>query len=220
MQYGFYSNNIIKFGPYKNYTCNAHGYRTHEFDDWSNYCLLLGESNVFGIDVPNGKTVSEQLELQVKEKIYNLGLPGGSCEECVRILYSFGETPAPKKVIIVWPYFLRRNYQDLDKMERITGSHKADYTKYIAHNTKDMDVAHFLQQVFFAEQWCAWRRVDCYHFLVSKQDKEFLLANGKTFENLFLDSFENHAQDLGDVGGHFGTGAHRAFANYIKTSCF
>ena len=75
MQYGFYTNNIIKFGPYENYNCNAHGYRTHEFDDWSNYCLLLGESNVFGIDVPDGKTVSEQLELQVEEKVYNLGLP-------------------------------------------------------------------------------------------------------------------------------------------------
>ena len=83
-----------------------------------------------------------------------------------------------------------------------------------------MDVAHFLQQVFFVEQWCAWRRVDCHHFLVSKQDKESLLTHGKTFTNLFLDSFENHAQDLGDEGGHFGTGAHRAFANYIKTSCF
>jgi len=220
MQYGFYSNTLIRFPSYENYKCNDHGFRTHEFTDWSNYCLVLGESNVFGIDVPDGKTVSEVLEQTVDYKIYNLGQPGASCEECVRILYSFGETPAPKKVIMIWPYFLRRNYQDLDNIVRITGSHNPEYTKHIVNNNPDMDIAHFLQQVFFVEQWCSWRRVECYHFLVSAENSIMLQSRGKTFDRLFLHSFENHARDISDTGGHFGSGSHRAFANYIKTSCF
>ena len=220
MQYGFYSNTIIRFPAHQGYTCNEHGYRTHEFDDWSDHCLMLGESNVFGIDVPDGKTVSEHLERQVKSRIYNLGQPGASGEECVRILYSFGETPAPKKVIMIWPYLLRRNYQDLESMVRVTGSHNPEYTKYILNNTPDMDVAHFLQQVFFVEQWCNWKGCECHHFMVAREDCDLLKSKGKTFEKLFLHSFENHARDIGDQGGHFGTGAHRVFANYIKSSCF
>lgn len=49
---------------------------------------------------------------------------------------------------MIWPYLLRRNYQDLESMVRVTGSHNPEYTKYILNNTPDMDVAHFLQQVF------------------------------------------------------------------------
>ena len=220
MQYGFYSNTLLKFPAYENYKCNGYGFRTHDFNDWSNYCLVLGESNVFGIDVPDGKTLCEVLESEVEQKIYNLGQPGASCEECVRILYSFSETPRPKKIIMVWPYFLRRNYQDLEKIVRITGSHDPEYTKYICNHTSEMDVAHFLQQVFFVEQWCHWRNSECYHFLVSSEDSNVLQAKGKTFERLFLHSFENHARDIFDEGGHFGPGSHRAFADYIKTSCF
>lgn len=220
MQYGFYSNSIIRFPAYENYACNDHGYRTHEFDDWSNYCLVLGESNVFGIDVPDGKTFSEQLEKQVDNKIYNLGQPGASCEECVRILYSFGNTPPPAKVIMIWPYFLRRNFHDLDSIVRITGSHNPQYTKFIVDNTPEMNVSHFLQQVFFVEQWCQWRKTECFHFLISADDSHLLLDRGKTFERLFTHSFENHARDIADTGGHFGAGSHRAFSNYIKGSCF
>jgi len=219
MQYGFYSNSIIKFPPQQGYPCNSHGYRTHEFDDWSNHCLVLGESNTFGDGVPDGKTFCERLEKAVGQRIYNLGHPGASGEECVRILYSFGQTPAPKKVIVVWPSFVRRNHQDLDKIQRITGA-DSDLTPYIAHNTDGMNVAHFLQQMFFVEQWCEWRGCECYHFLTTKHDSDLLQRYGKAFDRLMLHSFEHHARDIGDHGGHFGAGSHVAFMHTVKNLCF
>ena len=222
MQFGFYTDSIIKFPPYENYTCNQHGYRTHEFNDWTNFCLVLGESNVFGIGVEDSKVFANILDQQVEEKIYNLGQPGASCEECVRILYSFGEIPPPKKVIMVWPYFLRRNYQSCDAVApvRITGSKEIEYVKHIQHNTEKNDVASFLQQVFFVEHWCKWRQVECQHFLISEEDRKNLEKFGKVIERLYLHSFQNHAQDLGDDGGHFGRASHHAFAQYIKNSVF
>ena len=219
MQYGFYSNSIISFGPRDGYDCNAHGYRTHEFNDWSHFCLVLGESNTFGETLADGHTFCEQLERQVDHKIYNLGHPGASCEECVRILYSFGTVPPPQKVIIVWPSFIRRNYQDLEKIERITGGNE-QYNHMLVNNTDEMNVAHFLQQVFFVEQWCDWKGSECYHFLTNKYDCELLKRYNKTTDKMFLHTFENHAHDLGDRGGHFGRGAHKAFAQSIKTFCF
>lgn len=219
MQYGFYSNSIIKFPPQDGYKCNSYGYRTHEFDDWTNHCLVLGESNTFGDGIPDGKTFCERLEKQVDQRIYNLGHPGASGEECVRILYSFGETPKPKKVIMVWPNFVRRNHTDLDTIKRITGADD-DLIHHIAHNTDENNMAHFLQQVFFVEQWCQWRGCECYHFITQKYDVELLQQYEKTFDRLFLHSFENHALDIGDHGGHFNAGSHAAFANSIKTFCF
>jgi len=219
MQYGFYSDAIISFGPLKGYNCNAHGYRTHEFGDWKNYCLVFGESNTFGETLDDGQTFCEQLERQVDHKIYNIGHPGASPEECVRLLYSFGQVPAPQKVIMVWPNFIRRNYQDLQSISRITGA-EDKHTRLLVHNTDEMNVAHFLQQVFFVQQWCEWKGSECYHFITNEYDCDLLKQHHKTLENMCLHSFENHARDLGDYGGHFGRGAHKAFAQSVKSFCF
>jgi len=219
MQYGFYSNSIISFGPIEGYKCNAHGYRTHEFQDWNHFCLVFGESNTFGVTLDDGLTFCEQLERRVDHKIFNIGHPGASPEECVRLLYSFGQVVPPQKVIMVWPNMIRRNYQDVKSISRITGSGD-EHTRLLVQNTDEMNVAHFLQQVFFVEQWCDWKGSECYHFITNSYDCELLKKHNINLENMYLHSFENHARDLGDHGGHFGRGAHKAFAHSIKTFCF
>ena len=217
MQYGFYTDEIIKFPPVQGYTCNSHGYRTHEFDSWDNHYIVLGESNVFGIDVLEHKTLCRKIEKKVGQRTYNLGQPGASCEEVVRLLYSFTDVPSPKKVIVVWPYFLRRNYQSHENIApiRITGRAEPEYVKHIVNNTIDMNIAHFLQQMFFVEQWCKWKNTTCAHFLLNSDDRFHLETRKVKFDNLYTHAFEDCARNVGQQHGHFGSAAHQAFADYI-----
>jgi len=219
MQYGFYTDEIIYFADYPGYKCNQHGYRTHEFNSWDNHTFVLGDSNVFGIDVKEDhKIFCNKIENKTGQKIYNLGQPGASCEEIVRILYSFTNKPSPKKVVVVWPFLLRRNHQSHDHVApiRITGSKEPLYVKYIVNNDDDMDISHFLQQVFFVEQWCKWKNTQCYHFLHSTEDRQNLETRKVQFDNLYTYTFEDCAKDVGHIGdGHFDSVAHEAYADYV-----
>ena len=218
MQYGFYADEILQFENTPGYKCNKNGFRTHEFDSWDDHTMVFGESNVFGIEVPlDHKIFCTKIENKIGQRIYNLGQPGASCEEIVRILYSFTNKPSPKKIIVVWPYFLRRNYQsyDHDAPVRITGNTEPEYVKHIVNNTIDMNIAHFLQQVFFVEQWCKWKNTSCAHFLLNSDDRFHLETRKVRFNNLYTHAFEDCARNVGQQHGHFGSAAHQAFADYI-----
>lgn len=227
MQYGFFQDTVLKFKPIDGYQSNSLGYRTNEIvkKDLSNaHWYIIGESNCFGIGINDGERFSDRLENKFKQLVYNLSRPGASTNECVRILFGMSEYAQfhpPRGVIIVWPYFLRRNLYDINKPwpEYLTGSiNDKDFIKHIINNTDSIDIANFLNQQFFVEFWAKTYGTKVYHFCVDQKNIDLLQSYNLFSQKICPVALSDCApnDDLASDNAHWGNYHHKIFAITIE----
>ena len=222
MQHGFYKDTIITIQSNPDYDCNAQGYHTHSIDSISaDEYFVLGCSHTYGLCMSKGQRFSDQLEKLLDKKIYNFSKPGISGEECVRTLYSLSSLQSPQAVIIVWPNFIRRNYYDItdERPKSLVATERRDRSllKHIINNTTDMNIAHFYNNMFFAEYWAKVNNTKVYHFIANQSDIDILVQQQLPTDNIcpvaISDCLED--KDFALDGIHLGPNVHKKFAQII-----
>ena len=169
---------------------NSYMFRSDEFnkEDTSSNFLFAGCSNTFGYGLPNYFTWAFQLNKMLNgQKLFNLGIPGGSTAEIVYNIFNyvhiFGK---PKGVFLLLPEFFRG----------VSYSNNSLCTKFIEPDKKTDDYKEYsLQYFLFIRQleiflnlidvpfiWGTW----------SPDEEKVLNQNSNLFSNFYsvLDNLE------------------------------
>jgi len=87
------------------YRINTHGFRGEEMPTASKKrsVICLGDSNTFGVGVPEGKIWSTRLSQTLRVRAYNLGIVNGSLDSAFRVLLYWLPKIKPSHVFMLTP---------------------------------------------------------------------------------------------------------------------
>lgn len=107
-----WSNKII------HYDVNELGYRTKKVNDNSDYFIVYGCSETWGVGLDISSTWHNKLSCSLNMLYENWAASGGSCELIAinSMLYLKNSTTRPKFVVIQWPNTLRSLYHTMNKL--------------------------------------------------------------------------------------------------------
>jgi hypothetical protein len=88
------------------YRINSHGFRGEEMptEPKKRSIICLGDSNTFGIGMPEGKLWSTRIGHTLKVRSYNLGIPNGSLDSAFRVLMYWLPKIKPSHVFMCTPF--------------------------------------------------------------------------------------------------------------------
>lgn len=87
------------------YRINSHGFRGEEMptEPKKRSVICLGDSNTFGVGMPEGKIWSTRLSQTLKVRAYNLGIVNGSLDSAFRVLLYWLPKIKPSHVFMCTP---------------------------------------------------------------------------------------------------------------------
>jgi hypothetical protein len=123
MKYGYYADDdlpksiALNREVLKNYHLNSYGYRCPEFrplPDGKKNVVVLGCSHTFGEGLEENEIWVNRVAKESNKTLrwWNLGQPGSSADQMIRILYGAEKVLFPKIIIACWPAWSRRERLD------------------------------------------------------------------------------------------------------------
>ena len=212
----------MKHGHYKDkgLPYSKEGYRCPSWDPMPSgrkNVVVLGCSHTYGVGHENTHWV-EYLSKHNTERLryWNLGQPGASADQIVRILYGTEQLLFPEIVIVCWPLWSRRERLDNDP-ESLTSD-----SEILKTETEHTDKQNFLKNVFLVEKFAEKNRCKTFHCFADesyhKQVEGLNVLQEHTIKNCWphWDKFEQRVPynepSLASDGEHFGVEHHKRFA--------
>ena len=214
---------MIKFGHYtdKGLPASDIGYRCPSLDpipEGKKNVVVLGCSHTYGVGLKDNEHWVHFLSKHNTERLryWNLGQPGASADQIVRILYGTEQLLFPEIVIVCWPLWSRRERLDNDP-ESLTSD-----SEILKTETEHTDKQNFLKNVFLVEKFAEKNRCKTFHCFADesyhKQVEGLNVLQEHTIKNCWphWDKFEQRVPynepSLASDGEHFGVEHHKRFA--------
>lgn len=231
MKYGFYGDSDIPNVdthryPWNETKLNSHGYRCAEFTplpDGGKNVVVLGCSHTFGQGLTYTETWVKQFESMLSNKnfrFWNLGQPGASADQIVRILHGSEKVLFASYIIVCWPDVSRRERLDRAPISQ----HGSD--RLLEHENKQTDVNNFLKNFFLVEKFAEKNNAKVFHCFA----QEVITHPDLGKANMLLDytvkncypEWDKHGTresitepDLARDGNHYGPKHHHNFAKRL-----
>ena len=225
MKYGYYADDDLpKFSPATGYKTNSYGYRCPEFrplPDGGKNVVVLGCSHTFGEGLEEeeiwvGRVAKESNKIL---RWWNLGRPGSSADQMIRILHGTEKVLFPKIIIACWPAWSRRERLD-SYPQNLTSDDKLLKTE---NNYTDQN--NFLKNVFLLEKFAeknAAKTFHCFAEDVYEINDDLQVLDDYTIKNCWPEWDRHHLPEakrdiittpsLARDGIHYGAEHHQVFA--------
>tara|TARA_A100001015_G_scaffold99356_1_gene110358 strand:+ start:208 stop:885 length:678 start_codon:yes stop_codon:yes gene_type:complete len=213
MEYGHYTDRGLPK--------SAHGWRCPSWDpmpDGKRNVIVLGCSHTYGVGLEDNEHWVHHISQHntKKYRYWNLGQPGASGDQIVRILYGTEKLLDPKVIIVCWPVWSRR--ERLEKLPRsLTGDDQLLKTE-----TNETDKQNFLKNVFWVQKFAEQNNCTTFHCF-AEQDYHahirelqvmwtYTIANCWPYWNKFEQRARFNKPSLASDGVHYGVEHHKRFA--------
>ena len=213
----------MKFGYYtdKGLPDSAVGYRCPRWDPMPNgkkNVVVLGCSHTYGVGLEDNEHWVYFLSRHNTKRLryWNLGQPGASADQIVRILHGTEKLIFPKIIIVCWPLWHRRERLDQQPMSLTSDN------EYLKTETEHTDRQNFLKNVFQVEKFAEKNSCKTFHCFADESYQEHLeglnVLQDYTIRNCwpYWDKFEQRTihndPSLASDGEHYGVEHHEHFA--------
>ena len=211
MQFGHFTDRGL---PNFNFRCPS----WNPMPDGKKNVIVLGCSHTYGTGLNDNEHWVAHLSKHKQDKLryWNIGMPGASSDQIVRLLYGVEKLLDPKIIIVCWPEWSRR-----ERLDQTTTSLTSD-DKLLGHETENTDKQNFLKNVFFVEKFAEKNNCTTFHCFAQTNYSQYIsklnVLDTYTLANCwpYWDKFEqrtpydkpSYAQD----GVHYGVEHHERFA--------
>lgn len=213
----------MKFGHYtdKGLPESEVGYRCPSWDPMppgKKNVVVLGCSHTYGVGLEDNEHWVHFLSQHNTDRLryWNLGQPGASADQIVRILYGTEHLIFPEIVIVCWPLWSRR-----ERLEKHAISLHSD-NEFLKIETGETDKQNFLKNVFHVEKFAEKNRCKTLHCFADQTYQEHIkglnVLEDYTIRNCwpYWDKFEQRVPynkpSIAKDGWHFGIEHHQQFA--------
>lgn len=213
----------MKFGHYtdKGLPESEVGYRCPSWDPMppgKKNVVVLGCSHTYGVGLEDNEHWVHFLSQHNTDRLryWNLGQPGASADQIVRILYGTEHLLFPEIVIVCWPLWSRR-----ERLEKHAISLHSD-NEFLKIETGETDKQNFLKNVFHVEKFAEKNRCKTLHCFADQTYQEHIkglnVLEDYTIRNCwpYWDKFEQRVPynkpSIAKDGWHFGIEHHQQFA--------
>lgn len=213
----------MKFGHYtdKGLPESEVGYRCPSWDPMppgKKNVVVLGCSHTYGVGLEDNEHWVHFLSQHNTDRLryWNLGQPGASADQIVRILYGTEHLLFPEIVIVCWPLWSRR-----ERLEKHAISLHSD-NEFLKIETGETDKQNFLKNVFYVEKFAEKNRCKTLHCFADQTYQEHIkglnVLEDYTIRNCwpYWDKFEQRVPynkpSIAKDGWHFGIEHHQQFA--------
>ena len=213
----------MKFGHYtdKGLPESGEGYRCPSWDPMppgKKNVVVLGCSHTYGVGLEDNEHWVHFLSQHNTDRLryWNLGQPGASADQIVRILYGTEQLLFPEIVIVCWPLWSRR-----ERLEKHAVSLHSD-NELLKIETGETDKQNFLKNVFHVEKFAEKNRCKTFHCFADQTYQEHIkglnVLEDYTIRNCwpYWDKFEQRVPynkpSIAKDGWHFGIEHHQQFA--------
>ncbi len=213
----------MKFGHYtdKGLPESEVGYRCPSWDPMppgKKNVVVLGCSHTYGVGLEDNEHWVHFLSQHNTDRLryWNLGQPGASADQIVRILYGTEHLLFPEIVIVCWPLWSRR-----ERLEKHSISLHSD-NEFLKIETGETDKQNFLKNVFHVEKFAEKNRCKTLHCFADQTYQEHIkglnVLEDYTIRNCwpYWDKFEQRVPynkpSIAKDGWHFGIEHHQQFA--------
>ena len=213
----------MKFGHYtdKGLPESGEGYRCPSWDPMPSgkkNVVVLGCSHTYGVGLEDNEHWVHFLSQHNTDRLryWNLGQPGASADQIVRILYGTEQLLFPEIVIVCWPLWSRR-----ERLEKHAVSLHSD-NELLKIETGETDKQNFLKNVFHVEKFAEKNRCKTLHCFADQtyqvHIKGLNVLEDYTIRNCwpYWDKFEQRVPynkpSIAKDGWHFGIEHHQQFA--------
>ena len=213
----------MKFGHYtdKGLPESEDGYRCPSWDPMppgKKNVVVLGCSHTYGVGLEDNEHWVYFLSQHNTDRLryWNLGQPGASADQIVRILYGTEHLLFPEIVIVCWPLWSRR-----ERLEKHAISLHSD-NELLKTETGETDKQNFLKNVFHVEKFAEKNRCKTFHCFADQTYQEHIkglnVLEDYTIRNCwpYWDKFEQRVPynkpSIAKDGWHFGIEHHQQFA--------
>ena len=213
----------MKFGHYtdKGLPETEVGYRCPSWDPMppgKKNVVVLGCSHTYGVGLEDNEHWVHFLSQHNTDRLryWNLGQPGASADQIVRILYGTEHLIFPEIVIVCWPLWSRR-----ERLEKHAISLHSD-NEFLKIETGETDKQNFLKNVFHVEKFAEKNRCKTLHCFADQTYQEHIkglnVLEDYTIRNCwpYWDKFEQRVPynkpSIAKDGWHFGIEHHQQFA--------
>ena len=213
----------MKFGHYtdKGLPESEVGYRCPSWDPMppgKKNVVVLGCSHTYGVGLEDNEHWVHFLSQHNTDRLryWNLGQPGASADQIVRILYGTEHLIFPEIVIVCWPLWSRR-----ERLEKHAISLHSD-NEFLKIETGETDKQNFLKNVFYVEKFAEKNRCKTLHCFADQTYQEHIkglnVLEDYTIRNCwpYWDKFEQRVPynkpSIAKDGWHFGIEHHQQFA--------
>ena len=213
----------MKFGHYtdKGLPESEEGYRCPSWDNLAEgkrNVVVLGCSHTYGVGLEDNEHWVHFLSQHNTDQLryWNLGQPGASADQMVRILYGTEQLLFPEIVIVCWPLWSRR-----ERLEQQTISLHSD-NELLKTETNETDKQNFLKNVFHVEKFAEKNRCMTLHCFADQSYQEHIkglnVLEDYTIRNCwpYWDKFEQRVPynkpSIAKDGWHYGSEHHQQFA--------
>jgi hypothetical protein len=225
MKYGYYADDDLpKFATAAGYKINSYGYRCPEFrplPDGGKNVVVLGCSHTFGEGLEDEEIWVSRVAKESNKILrwWNLGQPGSSADQMIRILHGTEKVLFPKFIIACWPACSRRERLDLYP-QSLTSNNDLLKTE---NNYTDQN--NFLKNVFLLEKFAEKNSAKTFHCFaedVYEIKDNLQVLNDYTIKNCWPEWDRHHLPEakrdiittpsLARDGVHYGAEHHQVFA--------
>tara|TARA_B100000424_G_scaffold269548_1_gene266748 strand:+ start:1136 stop:1813 length:678 start_codon:yes stop_codon:yes gene_type:complete len=213
----------MKFGHYtdKGLPESEVGYRCPSWNPMppgKKNVVVLGCSHTYGVGLEDNEHWVHFLSQHNTDRLryWNLGQPGASADQIVRILYGTEHLLFPEIVIVCWPLWSRR-----ERLEKHAISLHSD-NEFLKIETGETDKQNFLKNVFHVEKFAEKNRCKTLHCFADQTYQEHIkglnVLEDYTIRNCwpYWDKFEQRVPynkpSIAKDGWHFGIEHHQQFA--------
>ena len=213
----------MKFGHYtdKGLPKSEVGYRCPSWDPMPSgkkNVVVLGCSHTYGVGLKDKEHWVHFLSQHNTDRLryWNLGQPGASADQIVRILYGTEQLLFPEIVIVCWPLWSRR-----ERLEKHAISLHSD-NELLKTETGETDKQNFLKNVFHVEKFAEKNRCKTFHCFADQTYQEHIkglnVLEDYTIKNCWphWDKFEQRVPynkpSIAKDGWHYGIEHHERFA--------
>ena len=213
----------MKFGHYtdKGLPESEVGYRCPSWNPMppgKKNVVVLGCSHTYGVGLEDNEHWVHFLSQHNTDRLryWNLGQPGASADQIVRILYGTEHLIFPEIVIVCWPLWSRR-----ERLEKHAISLHSD-NEFLKIETGETDKQNFLKNVFYVEKFAEKNRCKTLHCFADQTYQEHIkglnVLEDYTIRNCwpYWDKFEQRVPynkpSIAKDGWHFGIEHHQQFA--------
>ena len=213
----------MKFGHYtdKGLPESEVGYRCPSWNPMppgKKNVVVLGCSHTYGVGLEDNEHWVHFLSQHNTDRLryWNLGQPGASADQIVRILYGTEHLIFPEIVIVCWPLWSRR-----ERLEKHAISLHSD-NEFLKIETGETDKQNFLKNVFHVEKFAEKNRCKTLHCFADQTYQEHIkglnVLEDYTIRNCwpYWDKFEQRVPynkpSIAKDGWHFGIEHHQQFA--------
>ena len=213
----------MKFGHYtdKGLPESEVGYRCPSWNPMppgKKNVVVLGCSHTYGVGLEDNEHWVHFLSQHNTDRLryWNLGQPGASADQIVRILYGTEHLIFPEIVIVCWPLWSRR-----ERLEKHAISLHSD-NEFLKIETGETDKQNFLKNVFHVEKFAEKNRCKTFHCFADQTYQEHIkglnVLEDYTIRNCwpYWDKFEQRVPynkpSIAKDGWHFGIEHHQQFA--------